>query len=196
MFNQGCGYEIMLLLRSLRIFSKLIGSEQWCIVWIPTWRYFKLLALQVITLFDINTTQQHFAVVTNIEITSWKACAYRIFTWVAEVSEIELVSAANEWDFWYFTNKCENPVKSTFHALICLFYTYWDFHIKFCCVKKHCRFYYDQSERRKDFFTCEGIISPLWLVEVKSEMLFHIAKFDAKISVCIIIINTILPYLI
>ena len=65
----------------------------------------------------------------NIEITSWKARAYGIFTRVGEVSEIERVSAANEWDFWYKTNECENPVQSAFHAVICLFYTYWDFFI-------------------------------------------------------------------
>ena len=62
-----------------------------------------------------------------IEITSWKARAYGIFTRVGEVSEIERVSAANEWDFWYKTNECENPVQSAFHAVICLFHTYWDF---------------------------------------------------------------------
>ena len=65
--------------------------------------------------------------ISKIEITSWKARAYGIFTRVGEVSEIERVSAANEWDFWYKTNECENPVQSAFHAVICLFYTYWDF---------------------------------------------------------------------
>ena len=55
--------------------------------------------------------------VKKIEITSWKVPAYRIFTRVGEVSEIERVSAANEWDFWYKTNECENPVQSTFHAV-------------------------------------------------------------------------------
>ena len=34
-----------------------------------------------------------------IEITSWKARAYRIFTRVGVLSEIERVSAAKEWDF-------------------------------------------------------------------------------------------------
>ena len=43
------------------------------------------------------------------------------------VYEIERVSATNELDFWYFTNDCENPVQSAFHAVICLFDTYWDF---------------------------------------------------------------------
>ena len=47
--------------------------------------------------------------------------------WSIWISEIERVSAANEGDFWYFTNECENPVQSAFHAVICLFYTYWDF---------------------------------------------------------------------
>ena len=50
----------------------------------------------------------------KIEITSWKARAYGIFTRVGEVSEIERVSAANEWDFWYKTNECENPVRTRF----------------------------------------------------------------------------------
>ena len=33
---------------------------------------------------------------------------------------------------------------------------------------------------RNDFFMCEKLVSPLWLVEEKSETLFHTAKFDAK----------------
>ena len=37
---------------------------------------------------------------------------------------------------------------------------------------------------RNDFFACEKLVSPFWLVEVKSKTLFHTAKFDAKISVC------------
>ena len=64
--------------------------------------------------------------IKEIEITSWKARACGTFTRVGEVSDIERVSAANEWDFWYFTNECEDPVQSAFHAVICLFYTYWD----------------------------------------------------------------------
>ena len=32
-------------------------------------------------------------------------------------------------------------------------------------------------------FSREKLVLPLWLVEVKSEMLFHTAKFDAKVSV-------------
>ena len=46
---------------------------------------------------------------------------------IGEVSETERVSAANEWNFWYKTNECENPVQSAFHDVICLFYTDWDF---------------------------------------------------------------------
>ena len=34
------------------------------------------------------------------------------------------------------------------------------------------------------FSRVRNSFSPLWLVEVKSETLFHKAKFDAKISVC------------
>ena len=39
---------------------------------------------------------QSLADTIYIEITSWKARAYRIFTRVGEVSEIERVSAVNE----------------------------------------------------------------------------------------------------
>ena len=60
----------------------------------------------------------------KIEITSWKARAYGIFTRVGEVSEISLVRCAHSFDFRYKTNECENPVQSAFHAVICLFYTY------------------------------------------------------------------------
>ena len=43
-----------------------------------------------------------------------ESALYGIFTRVGEVSEIERVSAANEWDFWYKTNSCENPVRTRF----------------------------------------------------------------------------------
>ena len=66
----------------------------------------------------------HALVEPDIEITSWKARAYGIFTRVGEVSEISLVRCAHSFDFRYFTNSCENPVQSAFHAVICLFYTY------------------------------------------------------------------------
>ena len=33
---------------------------------------------------------------------------------------------------------------------------------------------------------CEQLVSPLLLVEVKSETLFHTAKFDTEISVYVI----------
>ena len=41
----------------------------------------------------------------------------------------------------------------------CLFHIYWDFRIKFCCVKKRFGFYFDQSERRNEFLTREKIVS-------------------------------------
>ena len=46
----------------------------------------------------------------NVEITSWKARAYGIFTLVGFVSEISLVRCAHSFDFRYITNSCENPV--------------------------------------------------------------------------------------
>ena len=48
------------------------------------------LAQALLTYNDILVYGQH------IEITSWKARAYGIFTRVGEVSEIERVNAANE----------------------------------------------------------------------------------------------------
>ena len=55
-----------------------------------------------------------------------EARANRIFTRVGEVSEIKRVRCAHLFDFWYFTHECDNPIQSAFHAVICLFYTYWD----------------------------------------------------------------------
>ena len=52
--------------------------------------------------------------VKDIEITSWKAGAYGIFTRVGFVSEISLVRCAHSFDFRYFTNSCENPVRTRF----------------------------------------------------------------------------------
>ena len=43
-----------------------------------------------------TSTQTELYFVSILEITSWKARAYGIFTRVGEVSEIERVSAANE----------------------------------------------------------------------------------------------------
>lgn len=100
-------------------FSDSLGRTLW--VWVACSQ------TTVFNLVECLHCVEHFALVKDIEITSWKARAYGIFTRVGEVSEIERVSAANEWDFWYFTNECENPVQSAFHAVICLFYTYWDF---------------------------------------------------------------------
>ena len=40
-----------------------------------------------------------------------------------------------------------------------LFHKYWDFRIKFCCVKKRFGFYFDQSERQNEFLTREKIVS-------------------------------------
>ena len=63
----------------------------------------------------------------DIQITSWKVRAYRIYARVVGVSENERVSVANEWVFWYKNNECVNTVQTAFHTVICLFYTYRDF---------------------------------------------------------------------
>ena len=64
----------------------------------------------------------------SIENTSWKVRAYGIYALVVDVSEMERVSAANEWDFWYINNECVNTVRSSFYVVLCLLYTYWDSH--------------------------------------------------------------------
>jgi len=45
------------------------------------------------------------------------------------VSEIEQVSTANKWDFWYKNNEFLNTVQRTFLMALCLLYTYWAFRI-------------------------------------------------------------------
>ena len=43
-----------------------------------------------------------------------ESALYGIFTLVGEVSEISLVRCAHSFDFRYFTNECENPVRARF----------------------------------------------------------------------------------
>ena len=47
-----------------------------------------------------------------------ESALYGIFTLVGEVSEISLVRCAHSFDFRYFTNSCENPVRACFHEVI------------------------------------------------------------------------------
>ena len=57
----------------------------------------------------------------EIENTSWKVLAYGIYARFVVVSEIERVSAANEWDFWYVNNSCVNTVRQHFPwSILCL----------------------------------------------------------------------------
>ena len=50
-----------------------------------------------------------------------ESALYGIFTLVGFVSEIERVSAANSFDFRYFTNSCENPYARAFHEVISIY---------------------------------------------------------------------------
>ena len=68
------------------------------------------------------------SVVYCLKKTSWKVQAYRIHARAVDVSEMELVSAANEWDFWYKINECVYTVQNTFQVVLCLLYKYWDIH--------------------------------------------------------------------
>ena len=43
-----------------------------------------------------------------------ESALYGILTLVGEVSEISLVRCAHSFDFRYFTNSCENPVRARF----------------------------------------------------------------------------------
>ena len=50
--------------------------------------------MKIVIIHNYKTLVENW--IEDIEITSWKARAYGIFTRVGEVSEIERVSAANE----------------------------------------------------------------------------------------------------
>ena len=147
-----------------------------------------------------------------IEITSWKACVYRIFTRVGEVSEIERVRflILHQW-VWKSSTKCF-PCCNLFSLYILTFshpqkyilalykfesQTTW-VHRKYYLVKAALQSYLRWPRKspqkhkslkpwfvigQNDIFTCEKLVLPLWLVAVKSVMLFHTATFDAKISV-------------
>ena len=43
-----------------------------------------------------------------------ESALYGIFTLVGFVSEISLVRCAHSFDFRYFTNSCENPIRTRF----------------------------------------------------------------------------------
>ena len=74
----------------------------------------------------VQSKRSRMYTVKLIENTSWKVLTYGICTRVVFVSEIERVSAANEWDFWCKNNEWVNTVQSTLHVVLCLLYTYWD----------------------------------------------------------------------
>ena len=58
-----------------------------------------------------------------------ESALYGIFTLVGFVSEISLVRCAHSFDFRYFTNSCQNPVRTRFPwSNLYLLYTYWDLH--------------------------------------------------------------------
>ena len=53
-----------------------------------------------------------------------ESALYGIYALVVFVSEIERVSAANEFDFWYFNNSCVNTVRQHFPwSILCILYT-------------------------------------------------------------------------
>jgi len=157
--------------------------------------------------------------VWQIEITSWKARAYGIFTRVGEVSKIEQERSERVrfhilhqqlWKsrtkrfpccnlFILYILRFSHPQKyilaldkfelqtTRVHRKYYLFkaaqqsYPRWPRK----SLRKHNSFKPRFVIGRNYFFTCEKLVSPLWLVEVKSETLFHKAKYDAKISVYI-----------
>lgn len=52
-----------------------------------------------------------------------KSALYGIYALFVDISEISLV---HSFDLWYKNNDCVNTVQSTFHAVLCLLYTYWN----------------------------------------------------------------------
>ena len=110
------------------VFEKQKYTLVWCgyysLFYLPSRKYLKQLLI-IITCNSIFLSC--FCTCTRYRDYFMESACTRDFHTSWEVSEMERVSAANEWDFWYKTNECENPVQSAFHAVICLFYTYWDF---------------------------------------------------------------------
>ena len=74
--------------------------------------------------------------------------------------ELVKYQKSNKWVQWRSEISDTSPtsVKSRTKCFPCcnlFIYTYWDFCIKFCCVKECFGFYFDRSERQNEFFTCE-----------------------------------------
>ena len=61
---------------------------------------------------------------------------------------------------WVIATKSRNHCTERFAGVVelDLFYIYWDFCNKFCCVTKPFGFYFDHSERQKEFLTREKIV--------------------------------------
>ena len=53
-----------------------------------------------------------------------ESALYGIYALVVFVSEIERVSAANEWDFWYVNSSCVNTVRPHFPWSILYFFEF------------------------------------------------------------------------
>ena len=94
-----------------------------------------------------------------------ESALYGIFTLVGFVSEISLVRCAHSFDFRYFTNSCENPVRTRFPwsnlYMPCLYFVLARFYVT---IRLWARDFYgvtgDEAEDRKSFFSsiCIGIL--------------------------------------
>ena len=106
-----------------------------------------------------------------------ESALYGIFTLVVEVSEISLVRCAHSFDFRYFTNSCENPVRARFpwsNLYIYIFFfchltsTFYcsltvlpvDFYIMVWCLWQH-KFFSNWDQEKLFVIEVQNII--LWM---------------------------------
>ena len=105
-----------------------------------------------------------------------ESALHGIFTLAGFVSEISLVRCAHSFDFRYFTNSCENPVRARFPWSNLYFGAY--FGNKQFAKTVVC----DWTKRL--YYVWETRFASL-IGRSKIRNAFHTAKFDAKISVYI-----------
>ena len=79
---------------------------------------------------------------------------YGIYAQFVDILENKWVRVANKSVFWYKNNEHINTVHSTFHALIWLFYTYWDFHLQ-CSNNNYFCFFIEQNNKLTQVKLCK-----------------------------------------
>ena len=93
-----------------------------------------------------------------------ESALYGIYARVVDVSEIERVSAANEWDFWYKNNECVNTVRPHFPwSILYIFPMKWE----------------GFSDRLCTFFRNCGVVDPSW-----AELRHFVNFLNSQLQAC------------